>query len=128
VASTDAWEIRLEMPADLRYLHLARLVATGMANQLDLDFEECDDLRIGVDELCVALLAGIDAPGPLRLLFRAVDDRIEVTGALDGAPGTSPELDPLTTQIVRTVVDRYELTTNDGGRQFTLEKHLVREH
>jgi hypothetical protein len=128
VASTDAFEIRLEMPADLRHLHLARLVATGMANQLDLDYEECDDLRIGVDELCVALLDGVDAPGPLQLVFRAFGDRIEVHGSVDGAPAVSPALDPLTTQIIGTVVDRYELTSNDGGRQFTLEKHLVREH
>src|SRR5207244_330326 len=53
-------DVRLVVPAAPEYLRLVRLTAAGMASRLGFTFDEVEDLRIAVDELCFHLLGGVD--------------------------------------------------------------------
>src|SRR2546423_7856230 len=57
-------DVRLVVPASPEYLRLVRLTAAGMASRLGFTFDEVEDLRIAVDELCFHLLGDADVDDP----------------------------------------------------------------
>ena len=72
-------EVELRIPATASYLRLARLAAADVAARAGWNYEDIDDLRIAVDELCYAIGAGSDS-GWLTLTYAARDGHIEVEG------------------------------------------------
>jgi serine/threonine-protein kinase RsbW len=105
--------VDVDFPADARFLVMARVTVAAMAAELEFDLEAIDDLRIAVDELCVALLpdAGEDS---CRIHLRAVLDgsAILVEGMVDrDAPDEPREvasLDELSRSILEVIVDSYQ--------------------
>jgi serine/threonine-protein kinase RsbW len=102
--------IVLDVPADARFLVIARAVVAGAAAGLELPYDAVDDLRIAVDEAISLLLA---LPAPKSRI--AVDVRPDVDGlrmriSSDAAEGPWPpegvrELDGLAWRIITHLVD-----------------------
>ena len=131
--------IELSIPARADLLQLARLTAGVVAARLDLDLNDVEDLRLGVEELCLSLVGPTgDAAGRLALRYAWDDDEIEITCTLiedgagngaptdegrDQAPGRSPgsqtapqELlrQELSSHILDALVDGHGKTRSDG--------------
>jgi anti-sigma regulatory factor (Ser/Thr protein kinase) len=114
--------VTLTIPASVEHVQLARLVAAGLADRLGWDIDTIEDLRIGVDELCVAVIeAGVD-DAELRLEYRADDDRVRITGACVSARPDPPQLSELSRQIVAAVATDWDLGNEDGSGTFSLVK------
>jgi Histidine kinase-like ATPase domain len=116
-------EIRLEIPAAPEFLRLARLAAADIASRAGFSYEDIEDLRIGVDELCHLLMAPGTDHEHLDLTFRLLPDAVSVEGA--GPPGASHHVaiqSELSRTIVAAVVDEHEVTTVDDVRRFRLLK------
>jgi len=122
-SETLAHQAALEIPADAAYVQLARLVASGIAGRLDFNIDEIEDLRIGVDECCVALL-DCAAPGSTMRLRYSWDDQEVLLQALVEAPPHlgSPEVAGITGQILAAVVDDYRLGRDGAAAFFELRK------
>lgn len=117
-----AVEIRLIIPGAPEFLRLARLAAADAGSRAGLTFDEIEDLRIGVDELCHAVMR-TDGTGVVALVFRLLDDGIEVEG--EGPPlDTGGEAKPseLSRTIVAAVVDEHELERDGDTLRFHLSK------
>jgi serine/threonine-protein kinase RsbW len=127
-------DVRLVVPASPEYLRLVRLTAAGLASRLGFTFDEVEDLRIAVDELCFHLLGeadhdgddggGGDPPGDPRtmdLTYSAGDDCITITGRT-GSTGPVPEPSELSEQILDALVDEHEVAGSDGMITFRLTK------
>jgi hypothetical protein len=65
-------------------LFLARMTAAAVATCVDLDYEQVEDLRLAIDELCITLLSTGTESGRIMLLFEwnAAEGTLEVTGTL----------------------------------------------
>src|SRR3954470_14175916 len=61
-------EVRLAVPAMPEFLRLARVTASGPASRLGFSFDEVEDLRLAIDELCYALI-GRGRPGMVQLRY-----------------------------------------------------------
>lgn len=123
-SSADA--VVIEFPARREYLLLARTVVMSVATTLALDYETCEDLRLGVDELCAALIEGADSGGALRLELEADEASLRVTGTTRTEDASRTiELDPIARQIIHTVGDRVELRSDGAEHRFLLEKHIA---
>jgi hypothetical protein len=117
-------QIRLSIPGVPDFVRLARLAAVDAGSRLGLDYEQIEDLRIGVDELCFAVLPATEAPtGPadLDLIFTLHPDRLDVEGSC-AVGGASNEQSELSRTIVAAVVDDFSLEQTDGVRRFRLSK------
>jgi serine/threonine-protein kinase RsbW len=121
-------DVRLVVPAAPEYLRLVRLTAAGMASRLRFTFDEVEDLRIAVDELCFHLLAsdnGDDIPPDedrtMELIYSADADSITITGCT-GLSGALPEPSELSEQILDALVDEHEVSGGDGTVTFRLMK------
>ena len=113
-------EVRLLIPAEPGFLRLARLTAAAVASRMGFTFDEVEDLRIAVDELCYFLLGGRGPTGTITLTCTISGDGLAVRGNGDwSGDGTSPpgappaaDLPELSRRILESVVDEY---TCDGA-------------
>ena len=62
-------EIRLIIPGAPEFLRLARLAAADAGSRAGLTYDEIEDLRIGVDELCHSVMRP-DGTGVVTLVFQ----------------------------------------------------------
>jgi len=119
-------EVELSLPVEAGLVVLARLTAATVASRAGFDVEEIEDLRLAVDELCLAAIRG-RADGRIDLRFnhdrgwvevscrhRAV--RIAEVGA-DGYYGTG-----LSTLILDVLVDEHGVHQSGGLRDAWLRK------
>ncbi len=122
-------DVRLVVPAAAEYLRLVRLTVAGMASRLGFTFDEVEDLRIAVDELCFHLLSRDDLDDvmpsdedrTMDLVYSAGADCITITGRT-GLSGAVPESSDLSEQILDALVDEHEVSGANGMVTFRLKK------
>lgn len=112
-------EVRLAVPALPEYIRLARLTAAGLATRLGFTFDEVEDLRMAVDELCYLLVGPTGRPGTLTLTFALAAGALVVTG--DGGSSARPaEFAELSEQILAAIVEEYEIAAPTGRVSFRM--------
>ena len=123
MASQD--EVRLAVPATPEYLRLARVTATGLASRLGFTYDEVEDLRLAIDELCFALIGSKGRLGSVSLRYVLTGNELSIEGRGDfGDDGPAPRLSDLSKQILGALVDDYELGS-EGASTFRLVKSKV---
>ncbi len=121
---TEVRNVELVLPADLGYIRLARLVASGVASGAGLDVDGVADFRIAVDELCATLMETTESD--VVLVFSVAPDGLRVSGSTTSTETRPPDPDrmALAQQILDVVADDYEYTTDDGRPLFRLRKRI----
>ncbi len=115
--------IRLSIPGTPDFLRVARLMAADVGSRAGFTYEEVEDLRIAVDELCFAL-TGHDGIEALTLTFLLGDGAVTVVG--EGSPaGPHCEQSELSKTIVAAVADEHEIRITDDAAFFRLVKRAT---
>jgi hypothetical protein len=117
-------EVRLVVPAAPEYLRLARLTAAGLASRLGFSYDEVEDLRIAIDELCFVLVGSHGRPGSITLVYSMLPDALVVEGSgsfVGGGPAFNG-VSELSGQILAAVVDEHEVRAGENGPTFRLRK------
>jgi serine/threonine-protein kinase RsbW len=125
VTDVDGEEVRLTMPATPPLLRVARHTAAGLAGRLGFSFDEIEDVKIAVDELCFALVGSKGRAGTLTVVYRLTGDALEIEG--EGVFPTNgseapPAASDLSAQILAAVVDEHDLTGDGETMRFRLLK------
>jgi serine/threonine-protein kinase RsbW len=105
--------IRLSVPAALEYVRIVRLTGSGVASRIGFDVEEIENLRVALDELA-SLAIDIADGGELEMTFCTTDTELRIVGKAPIAEGVEAVVEPLTAQILKAVIDDYELRSDDG--------------
>jgi anti-sigma regulatory factor (Ser/Thr protein kinase) len=138
-ASTN--RVELSLAADPEMLFLARLTAAAVAARAEFDYEQIEDLRLAIDELCIRLMRHGAGTGRISLLFQWDDEgALDVTGALTGGdeppgnshhprPTTAGPSDELSERILDALVDDHGEEAADATHRAWLrmsrQKHLA---
>ncbi len=80
MAHQDVNTVVMTIPADAKYLRPVRLAVGGVATMMGFDIEAIDDLRIGVDEICAALLESGDGTQLCVEICVQPDDAMRIVG------------------------------------------------
>ena len=148
MASHD--EVRLRVPAHPEFLRLARVTAAALASRLGFTFDEVDDLRLAIDELCHGLIGSTGRPdATVELVYAMTADGLTVNGSVsDGGnqhggnqhgedrperatkvhgeqaakPGVPRALSELSEVILSALVDEHSFTADDSNASFHLLK------
>ena len=108
-------EVRLVVPATPEFLRLARVTASGVASRLGFSFDEVEDLRLAIDELCFALTGGKSQDGFLEMRYSATGDTLEVRGSASFASsGPEPPPNELSEAILGARVDEHGVYIDDA--------------
>ena len=105
----------LSLPAGPEFVRLARVTAAGLASRLGFSWDEIEDLRLAVDELCHAVIGPSGRDGVIRLhyLVEAAGLCVEGRGFFD--PGGPPVgISELGHQILSALVDEHDVKEEDG--------------
>ena len=111
--------VTVTFPAVPEYLRLARIATADAASRAGLDYEQIDDVRIAVSELCS--LVSVHAGATVTLSFGVGDGLLTVDG--ESRTGDA-EITPneLSEAIVTAVADEHSLVTADGITRFRVVK------
>lgn len=124
--------VGLSIPSGADLLVLARLTAATVASRAGFDVEEVEDLRLAVDELCVALIRP-GTQGRLTLEFSRDAELIEVRCSyevLQTAPSAEADddlIEGLSDRILDALVDEHGRLLVDGNEQAWLRKRRARQ-
>ncbi len=102
------------VPADPLMLRVARLTAAGLGTRIGFSYDEVEDVKIAVDELCFSLLGSKGRPGSLELTYRLNGDTLTVEGVGRFEGGRAGAPSDLSARILEAVVDEHELVAGDG--------------
>jgi hypothetical protein len=106
------------VPAALEYVRIVRLTGSGVASRLGFDNEEIENLRVALDELA-SMTIDVASAGELEMTFFTTDTELRIVGRAPIAEGVEVGVEPLTAQILKAVIDDYELGTDDGFVRFS---------
>ncbi len=125
-------EVRLVVPAMPEFLRLARVTAAGLASRLGFSYDEVEDLRLAIDELCFGLTGSEGRGGTVEVRYLLDGDSLVVEGTLtaartpDGsgpaATPVSPALSELSELILAALVDEHDFADEATGPRFRLIK------
>lgn len=122
MSKTD--EVRLVVPALPEFLRLARVTAAGLAGRLGFSYDEVEDLRLAIDELCFGLTGPTGRRGTVELTYVMLEDGLEVSGVGTFVDDITPVgLTDLSRIILGALVDEHDLGSGPTGPQFRLVKH-----
>lgn len=118
--------VELSIPAKAELLSLARLTVAAVAARADFDYEEIEDLRLALDELCARLIGqpSDGHEGTLSLRYQWSNGDIQVTCSLDGADthlAVDAEERDLSDRILDALVDDHG-SAPEGGCSAWLRK------
>jgi hypothetical protein len=121
VAASD--EVRLVVPALPEFLRLARVTAAGLAGRLGFSYDEVEDLRLAIDELCFGLTGPTGRQGTVELRYLLGDGGLVVEGHGRFVDDIAPVgLTELSEVILSALVDEHELGPGSLGPHFRLLK------
>ncbi|MGA2521424.1 MAG: hypothetical protein ABSG81_11480 [Acidimicrobiales bacterium] len=122
--------VELAFPPRPDLVFLARMTAAAVATRADFGFDQVEDLRLAIDELCITVAGEGGAEGQLRLLFEWADGTIRVDAALEtdgagpdgpgadgGSPPASASAGDLSERILDALVDEHGTDSATGTRR-----------
>lgn len=113
--------IRMTIPAVLAYVRLPRVAITGIATRSGFSYDEVEDLRLAVGEVCQVLLDGADREGTLTIDFEVARGSMRVVVEAEGPPGRHDGVgERMAEQILAATVGRVEVS--DEGRRIAFGK------
>ena len=125
MTDVDGEEVRLTMPATPQLLRVARLTAAALASRLGFSFDEIEDVKIAVDELCFALVGSKGRDGNLMIVYRLRDHHLEIAGEgtfVTDEREQTPAPSELSAQILAAVVDEHDISRDGDTMRFRLVK------
>lgn len=106
IVGEDVW---LTVPPYSAYLRTVRLVAADAGVRAGLDYDEVEDFRIAVDELCHLLMSSTDHE--VSVSFGVVGRCVLARGRAQRRSGSPlPVLNELSRTIIDSVADHHQLT------------------
>jgi Histidine kinase-like ATPase domain len=115
--------VTLTFPARPEFLRLARIATADAASRAGLDYEEIDDVRIAVSELCS--LVSLDAGATVTLSFLAEPGVLTVTGESETGAAAVVGTE-LSQAIIAAVTDEHSLESDAGTTRFGVTKRSRR--
>jgi hypothetical protein len=118
--------VRLEVPADSRYVIVTRLAMGAVGPVAGLDEAGVDDLRLAVDELCSSLVEA-SGHGQLEVRCEVGTGGIDVTGRAPADSVANVDLQRLhlSERILDAVCESHSLRVDGGVGEFHLVKRAA---
>lgn len=109
--------VTLTVPADPRYVHIVRAVATGFAARLALPFDEVEDLRLAIGECCNRLIGAAAEGAGLELSLTSSPATLTARVRLDAPAATWPpteQVASLSWSIIQGLAEEAEELVEEG--------------
>lgn len=111
----------MTIPSVLAFVRLPRVAIAGLATRAGFSYDEVEDLRLAIGEVCHVLLDGADRDGTLTIAFTVDRGRMRVEVDASGPAGRNDGAgERLSEQILQATVGRVEVS--EEGRRIVFDK------
>ena len=118
-APADADTVSLQLPAQSRFIRIARLAGAGLANELGFGVDRLDDVRLAIGEACGLAVHSGAGSLVVRYELGATSIAVAVEAPIDG---DGDRLDPdylgLVEQVLSVACSSHSIETSE--RQMTI--------
>ena len=122
-------DVTVSVPARPEFVHILRSVIASVAARADLTFDQIDDLRLAVDEVCAQLLFVQGAEGSLTVRALALEGGgLEIVASIDRGDVPWPPAGAertLTWQVLSALADEARFEQTDGHPALRLTKRRM---
>lgn len=115
-------EVRLAVPAKPEFLGLARVTAAGLASRLGFTFDQVEDLRLAIDEMCFGLTGSKGRDGILEIRFLLNPEGLAIEGSGQFNLPSPVHLSELSSVILDALVDDHSMSDGAEGPHFFMLK------
>ena len=120
-------QVRLAVPAKPEFLGLARVTAAGLASRLGFTYDQVEDIRLAIDEICFGMTGSRGRDGLLELHFLLGPAGLTVKGYGHFSQPGPVRLSELSEVILDALVDEHSMDDGAGGPHFYFfKKRAVR--
>jgi len=108
--------IRMTIPSLLAYVRLPRVAIAGLATRSGFSYDEVEDLRLAIGEVCQVLLDGADRAGSLTIEFALERGKMHVEASIDAPAGRQDGVgERMAAQLLAATVGKVDIS--DEGRR-----------
>lgn len=109
--------IELSLPANAAYVSAARLTASSIANRMNFDIDEIEDIKYAVSEACTFLIkkSPDDNKSAFKIKFTLDENRLLIGFTLQTEQSFSYDNDEMSILMIRGLMDIFEMGTESGG-------------
>jgi anti-sigma regulatory factor (Ser/Thr protein kinase) len=118
-----ATQVRLEVPASPEFAGVARLTAAGVAGRLGATYDDAEDLRVIVTEMCRLLVGEAGRDGVLALTYTLQNGAVVIEGLAE-CEGPAPEPDELSVSLLEALTDESEIDAAGGESRVRVMKRI----
>lgn len=117
--------IELSLPANAAYVSAARLTASSIANRLDFDIDETEDVKAAVSEACTFVIkkASTDYVDLFKVAFEPGENLLTVRIRI-GKIDLTPDDGDMSLMMIRALTDEFVITERDDE----IEIRMVKKH
>ena len=104
--------IKLSFPVNAAYVSSARLTASSVANRMNFDIDEIEDIKTAVSEACTYFIKTLSsgAKSNFDINFILNNDSIEINIATQGTLSQSP--DDMSLMMIKAMVDEFKIVSD----------------
>ncbi len=121
-------QIKLTLPINAAYVSAARLTASSVANRLNFDIEEIEDIKVAVSEACAYIIRenSFNSNGDFKIEFDLSADKIKITLSIE-VNDNKFEVDDaeMSLLVIKAVMDSFSVNCENGIFNMIIEKKHI---
>jgi len=118
-------QIRLSFPHNPAYVSSARLTASGIANRINFDIDEIEDIKTAVSEACTYIIRrSAGAKGNFELCLVPSTDSITVEITAEDSGKNQHTNEEMSLMMIKALVDEFTITK--GKKQISI--NMLKKH
>ena len=117
--------IKLSFPVNAAYVSSARLTASSVANRMNFDIDEIEDIKTAVSEACTYIIKTLssEARGNFEISFLLSNESIEISISAEGK--LSPVPDDMSIMMIKAMVDDFKI---ESGTKDLISVTMLKKH
>ena len=120
-------QIKLTLPINAAYVSAARLTASSVANRLNFDIEEIEDIKVAVSEACAYIIRknAFNTNNDFKIEFDLSADKIKISLSVESAERFEVDDEEMSLLVIKAVTDSFNVNCQNGIFYMTIEKKHV---
>ncbi len=121
-------QIKLTLPVNAAYVSAARLTASSVANRLNFDIEEIEDIKVAVSEACTYIIKkhSSDKERNFKIEFTLSKDNITISLSVDNEENIKIDKEEMSLLVIKALMDNTTITCDNGIFNMVISKNHIK--
>jgi len=109
-------QIKLTLPINAAYVSAARLTASSVANRLNFDIEEIEDIKVAVSEACAYIINkfSFNTQNDFKIIFDLSKDCIKISLSIKGNNDIEVDKEEMSILVIKALADSFQVECSGG--------------